>query len=238
MHVETLREITDLLEETMAVHKSVRSSVLSTKEGIVVAAASKDDHLDPYVIATVNAALVWAGTTTFEHLDRLVPTYLLHSTPIEQILTILQPHYQLIIVVSKADDEGFNLIESIPTFQSIATRMELVMAASGGTEREFILEKVVESIPEITKAMLVTLDGLPVNSVGFEGHIEIAGLIGSIFANGLTFSEKTESITINSDKISLFIIKVDEQRLLVVVLPSPKYVSLCQKIKKLIQDTL
>jgi predicted regulator of Ras-like GTPase activity (Roadblock/LC7/MglB family) len=238
MYVETLREITDLLEETMAVHKSVRSSVLSTKEGIVVAAASKDDRMDPYVLATVNAALLWAGATTLKHIDRLAPTYLLHSTPIEQILTVLQPHYQLIVVVSRADDEGFNLIDSIPIFQSIATRMELVMAASGATKREFILEKVVESIPEITKAMLVTLDGLPVNSVGFENHIEIAGLIGSIFANGLTFSEKTESITINSDKISLFITKVDEQRLLVVALPSPRYVSLCERIKNLMKDVI
>lgn len=238
MHVETLREITDLLEETMEVHKSVRSSVLSTKEGIVVAAASKDDNLDPYVIATVNAALVWAGTTTLEHIDRMEPTHLLHSTPIEQILTILQPHYQLIITISRADDEGFNLIESIPTFQSIATRMELAMAASGATEREFILEKVVEAIPDITKAMLVTLDGLPVNSVGFDDHIEVAGLAGSIFANGLTFSDKTDSITIHSDKISLFITKVDEKRLLVVVLPTPKYVKLRDRINTLIQDAI
>jgi predicted regulator of Ras-like GTPase activity (Roadblock/LC7/MglB family) len=238
MHVETLREITDLLEETMDVHKSVRGSVLSTKEGIVVAAASKDNKLDPYVVATVNAALVWAGTTTLGHIDRMEPTHLLHSTPVDQILTILQPHYQLIIVVSRADDEGFNLNEAVPTFQSIATRMELVMAASGATEREFILEKVVEAIPDVTKAMLVTLDGLPVNSVGFDDHIEVAGLAGSIFANGLTFSENTDSITIHSDKISLLITKVDEQRLLVVVLPTPKYVILRDKIINLIRDAI
>jgi predicted regulator of Ras-like GTPase activity (Roadblock/LC7/MglB family) len=238
MHVETLCEITDLLEESMEVHKSVRSSVLSTKEGIVVAATSKDDHLDPYVISTVNAALVWAGTTTLEHIDRMSPTHLVHSTPIEHILTILQPHYQLIIVVSRADDEGFNLNEAVPLFQSIATRMELVMATSGTTEREFILEKVVEAIPDITQAMLVTLDGLPVNSVGFDNHIEVAGLAGSIFANGLTFSDKTNSITIHSEKISLFVTKIDEQRLLVVVLPFPKYEILRDRINNLIQDAI
>jgi predicted regulator of Ras-like GTPase activity (Roadblock/LC7/MglB family) len=238
MHVETLREITDLLEETMKVHKSVRSSVLSTKEGIVVAAASKDDKLDPYVIATVNAALVWAGTTTLGHIDKMTPTHLLHSTSIERILTILQPHYQLIIIISRADDEGFDLNKSIPTFQSIATRMELVMATSGVAEREFILEKLVKSIPDITKAMLVTLDGLPVNSVGFDNYIEVAGLTGSIFANGLTFSEKTNAITIHSEKNSLFITKIDEQRLLVVVLPAAKYTILRDRINDLIQEAI
>jgi predicted regulator of Ras-like GTPase activity (Roadblock/LC7/MglB family) len=238
MHVETLREITELLEETMNVHKSVRNSVLSTKEGIVVAAASKDDQLDPYIIATVNAALVWAGTTTLAHLDQNEPTHLLHSTSIERIVTILQPHYQLIILISRADDEGFNLYDAISKFQSIATRMELTMSASGATEREFILEKIVEAIPDITKAMLVTLDGLPVNSVGFKNHIEVAGLAGSIFANGLTFSNKTDSITIHSDNVSLFITKIDEQRLLVVVLPTPKYASLHDEIMNLIQDVI
>ena len=55
---DTLGEVASLLEEALKVHRSVKQIVLCTKEGVVVAAVSKEGDADPKVLATVSAALV------------------------------------------------------------------------------------------------------------------------------------------------------------------------------------
>jgi predicted regulator of Ras-like GTPase activity (Roadblock/LC7/MglB family) len=227
---ETLREVATLLEETLKVHRSVKSAVLCTKEGVVVAAVSRGGEVDSRIIATVSSALVWGGTSALHHLKSSGPTNLVHTTSIERILTIVQPHYHLVIVISRANDAGLNLDALVPAFQSIATRMELVMSSTSAFGKQTILGRIVEEIPEVTQGALLTVDGLPLGSVGFKDEVEVAALMGSLFA-GLTYSEVTDSISIDAVGLRLLITRVDETRLLAVVCPGPNPDDVAQKVR-------
>jgi len=228
---ETLGEVATLLEETLKVHRSVKNAVLCTKEGVVVAAVARGGEVDPRVIATVSAALVWGGASALQHLKSKGPTYLIHTTTIERILTIVQPHYHLIIIISRADDAGLNLEPLVPAFQSLATRMELVMGSTSAFGKQTILGTIVEEIPEVTQGVLLTIDGLPLGSVGFTDEVEVAAMMGSLFANGLTYSEVTDSISVDAAGIRLLITRVDATRLLAVVCPGPKPDEIAQKVR-------
>ncbi len=227
----TLSEVATLLEETLKVHRSVKKAVLSTKEGVVVAAVSREGDVDSRVLATVSAALIWGSVSTLGHLNEQGPTYLVHSTGIERVLVVVQPHYQLVVVLSRADDAGLDLEHLVPTFQSLATRMELVMRSTSTFGKQTILGTIVESIPEVTQAILLTAEGLPLGSVGFKDEIEVAGLIGSLFANGLTYSRVTETITVDSENMKLVITRVDENRLLAVACRGPRPGEIAQKVR-------
>jgi predicted regulator of Ras-like GTPase activity (Roadblock/LC7/MglB family) len=228
---ETLGEVATLLEETLKVHRSVKNAVLCTKEGVVVAAVARGGEVDPRVIATVSSALVWGGASALQHLKSSGPTHLVHTTSIERILTIVQPHYHLVIVISRADDAGLNLEPLVPAFQSLATRMELVMGSTSDFGKQTILGAIVEKLPEVTQGVLLTLDGLPLGSVGFKDEVEVAAMMGSLFANGLTYSEVTDSISLDASGIRLLITRVDESRLLAVVCPGPNPDETAQRVR-------
>jgi predicted regulator of Ras-like GTPase activity (Roadblock/LC7/MglB family) len=233
---DTLGEVASLLEEALNVHRSVKQIVLCTKEGVVVAAVSRDGDADAKVLATVSAALVWGGSSTLTHLKHQPPTHLIHTTSIERILTIIQPHYQLVIVLTRADDAGLNLHQLVPAFQSLATRMELVMGSTRDFGEQTILGKIVEEVPEVTQAILLTVEGLPLGSVGFNDAIEVAGMAGSLYANGLTYSDVTHTISIDTPGLKLVITRVDESRLLAVVCRGPDPDIIAQKVR-LVLDT-
>ncbi|TFG99400.1 hypothetical protein E4H12_02960, partial [Candidatus Thorarchaeota archaeon] len=76
---DTLGEVASLLEEALKVHRSVKQIVLCTKEGVVVAALSREGDGNPRVLATVSAALVWGGSATLSHLKHSQPTHLIHT---------------------------------------------------------------------------------------------------------------------------------------------------------------
>ncbi|MFW9793732.1 MAG: hypothetical protein ACFFEE_05500 [Candidatus Thorarchaeota archaeon] len=231
---ETLGEVAALLEETLKVHRSVKNAVLCTKEGVVVAAVARGGEIDPRIIATVSSALVWGGASALLHLKTSGPTHLIHTTSIERILTIVQPHYHLIVIISKADDAGLNLESLIPTFQSLATRMELVMGSTSAFGKQTILGTIVEEIPEVTTGVLLTIEGLPLGSVGFKDEVEVAGLVASLFANGLTYSGVTNTISVDAEETRLLITRVDETRLLAVVCPGPKPDEIAQRVRLLL----
>lgn len=233
---DMLAQVADLLEETLQVHKAVKNAVLCTREGVVVAAVSKHEDIDPRLLATVSAALAWAGNSALGHIDQSTPSHLIHSTRIENILTILQPHYQLVVVVTRGNDLSFDVSKHLPELQSLATRIELLMSSHSEFSKETLLGNIVEAIPEITQVMLLTLDGLPLGSVGFDDEVEIAGLIGSIFANGLTFSDSTEYIFVNSEKTDFLVYQVDEKRLLAVVCHGPHPDDLARKVLDLVEQ--
>ena len=235
---ETLGEVATLLEETLKIHRSVKNAIICTKEGVVVAAVARGGEIDPRVIATVSAALVWGGTSALHHLKSSGPTYLVHTTGIERILTIVQPHYHLIIIISRADDAGLNLEHLVPTFQSLATRMELVMSSTSAFGKLTILGTIVEEIPEVTKGVLLTIDGLPLGSVGFADEVEVAAMIGSLFANGLTYSDVTDTIPLDTDNLRLLITRVDETRLLAVVCPGPKPEDISQRVRLILDGAV
>lgn len=232
---KTLGEVTDLLQDALAIHRAVRSVVLCTKEGVVVASVSRDENKDPRILSTVSAALAWAGTTTLSHVGDTKPTYLLQTTPIERIITILQPHYNLVVVTSRADDSGFAVDSFLPSFQSLATRIEIIMGSHSTFGKETILGMLVQAIPEITQAMVLTIEGLPLGSVGFANDIEVAALASSIYANGQTFAPETETLSINSDDTDLLVHRIDETRLLAVICRGPKPDLLCQRVLDVIQ---
>ncbi len=235
---ETLREVATLLEETLKVHRSVKNAVLCTREGVVVAAVARGGEVDPRVIATVSSALVWGGASALSHLKTSGPTHLIHTTSIERILTIVQPHYHLIVIISRANDAGLNLNPLIPAFQSLATRMELVMSSTIAFGKQTILGTVVEEIPEVTQGILLTAEGLPLGSVGFKDEVEVAALVGSLFANGLTYSEVTDTISVDAVGMRLMITRVDESRLLAVVCPGPNPEEITQKVRLLLDGVV
>lgn len=236
MAEKTLTEITALLEESLEVHRSVKHVVLSTKEGVVVASVSRAEEMDARLLATVSAALTWAGATALGNIGNPSPTCLVHSTRIERIITLLQPNYQLVIVASKADDADLDLHKSISSFQSIATRMELVMSSTSAFGQQTILGRILEKIPEITQAMLLTEEGLPLGSVGLDHSIEMAGLASSIFSNGLTFSDETEYITFTSENTELMVSRVDKSRLLLVVCRGEDPENLSNQVRQVLTE--
>ena len=231
---ETLGEVATLLEEALKVHRSVKNAVLCTQEGVVVAAVARGGEIDPRIIATVSSALVWGGNTALSHLKTSSPTHVIHTTVIERILTIVQPHYHLVVIISRADDAGLNLEPLIPAFQSLATRMELVMGSTAAFGKQTILGTVVEEIPEVTRGVLLTIDGLPLGSVGFKDEVEVAALISSLFANGLTYSEVTDTISVDTPGTRLLITRVDDARLLAVVCPGQNPNEIAQKVRLLL----
>ncbi len=234
MAANTLSEVANLLEDALNIHQSVRQVVLSTQEGVVVASVSKVEDKDPRLLATVSAALQWAGTTTLSYIDKGRPTVMLQSTRIEQVLTVLQPQYQLTIVLSRGADADLNIDEVIPAFQSIATRIQLMMGASSDYGGESILGKIVEAMPEVSQAILLTMDGLPLGAVGFQNHVEVAALASSMFANGLTYSDHTDAIIVSSGITDLLIAKVDDKRLLLVACQGSNSGELCQRVKEIL----
>ena len=235
---DTLGEVASLLEEALKVHRSVKQIVLCTKEGVVVAAVSREGDADPKVLATVSAALVWGGASTLSHLKHSLPTHVVHTTSIERILTIIQPHYQLVVVLSRADDAGLNLDQLVPAFQSLATRMELVMGSTRDFGEQTILGKIVKQVPEVTQAILLTVEGLPLGSVGFNDAIEVSGMIGSLYANGLTYSDVTHTISMDTANLKLIITRVDETRILAVVCRGPDPDEISQRVRQVLDTTI
>ncbi len=235
---ETLGEVATLLEETLKVHRSVKNAVLCTKEGVVVAAVARGSEVDSRVVATVSSALVWGGASALTHIKTSSPTHLIHTTTIERILTIVQPHYHLVVIISRADDAGLNLESLITAFKSLATRLELVMSSTIAFGKQTIIGSIVEEVPEITQCVLLTIEGLPLGSVGFKDEVEVAGLMGSLFANGLTYSNVTNSISVDSEAMKLLIIRVDESRLLAVVCPGHNSDEIAQKVRLLLDGEI
>ena len=235
---DTLGEVASLLEEALRAHRSVKQAVLCTKEGVVVAAVSREGDADARVLATVSAALVWGGSTALGHIKRSGPTHIIQTTSIERILTVVQPHYQLVVVLSKADDAGLNLDTIVPTFQSLATRMELVMGSTRAFGKQTILGTIVEQIPEITQTILLTIEGLPLGSVGFNDEIEVAGLLSSLFANGLTYSDVSHTISVDTSEMRLLITRIDENRLLAVVCGGPNPEELAQRVQQALDGSV
>ncbi len=235
---DTLGDVASLLEETLNVHRSVKQVVLCTKEGVVVASVSREGEVDSKILATVSAALVWGGSSVLTHMKESVPTHLVHTTTIERILTIVQPHYQLVVVISRGDDAGLDIIQLVPTLQSLATRMELVMGSTRDFGKQTMLGRIVEQIPEVTQAILLTAEGLPLGSVGFNEEIEVAGIIGSLYANGLTYSDVIHTISIDTQSVKLVITRVDETRLLAVVCRGPNPDEIAQKIRLVLDGAL
>ncbi len=238
MPEETLSQVTSLLEEAANLHECIRSVILSTTEGVIVAAITKDKRSEPHVVATVSAALVWASQSAVHQVGGLRPTHLIHDTHLERIAIIIQPHYQLVVTISKSGEQGFSLQEHLPTFESLATRVEMIIGSSKVLKHEELLSKIIEALPEIREAMLITYDGLPLSSVGFKNHIEIAGLAGSIFANGLTYSSLTNSMTIKSDRLNLLVVKVDDNRLLVTVCRGDQADELAAQVEEVLHDVI
>lgn len=234
MPQKTLAEVATLLEEALEVHSSVRQVVLSTKEGVVVASVCRDHEIDSKVLSTISAALVWAGSTALDSIGSSKPKYLVQSTRIERIVTILEPNYLLVIVISKADDAGMELEKFLPKFQSIATRMELVMSSTSDFGQQSTIGRILEQLPEITQALLLTEEGMPLGSVGFEDSIELAGLASSIFSNGLTFSEETDYITMTAGELELMVARVDENRLIMVACRGQNPAALAEKVRDVV----
>ncbi|MCK5239998.1 MAG: hypothetical protein KAR33_10645 [Candidatus Thorarchaeota archaeon] len=233
---EILGEVAGLLEEALNIHTSVRSVVLCTREGVVVASVSRDEELDPTILSTVSAALVWASITTMGSVGGTRPTHLVQSTPVSRILTVLQHHFQLVVVISRADDSGLLIENVLPTFQSIGTRVEILMSSRKGFKTGTILGRIVEAIPDISQAMVLTAEGLPIGSVGFQNDIEMAALVGSIFANGLTYSDLTETIYISSEDNNVIVQRVDEKRLLAVVCKGDNSEKISEQVKNVIDS--
>ncbi len=228
---EILGEVASLLEEALNLHTSIRAVTLCTREGVVVASVSRDEEINPTILSTISAALVWAGITTFGTIGSSKPNYLVQSTPVSRVLTVLQTHFQMVAVISRGGDSGLGIEEMIPSLQSLGTRIEILMGSKENFDTGTILGRIVKAIPDITQAMVLTAEGLPIGSVGFRNDIEMAALIGSIFANGLTYSELTDTVFISSDDNNILIQRIDAQRLLAVVCHGLESEKISEKIR-------
>ncbi|MCF2136468.1 MAG: roadblock/LC7 domain-containing protein [Candidatus Thorarchaeota archaeon] len=233
-----LTKVTELLGQALESHEAVINAVVCTQEGVIVAAASKRQDIDPRIIATVSAAIAWVGRTTLEKVTTSSPSHVTLVTPRNHVIILIQANYYVIIVTSTDGASSFNLSEHIQLFKSLSAQIELLMSSDQEFSTANILGRVVQSIPGVTRAMLLTLDGLPLGSVGFEDDIEVAGLVGSMFANGLTFSSLTDYILMQSDDANLLIVRVDETRLLAVVYRDGVSPDICELIVDTVRQSV
>lgn len=232
---EILAEVANLLEDALQLHSSLRGVILCTREGVVVASLSRDETIDPTILSTISAALVWASTTTMENISGHKPTHLIHDAGVNRVLIVLQHQYQLVNVISKADDAGLTIIDLIESLHAIGTRIEILMRSTKSFGSGTILGKIVEAIPSVSQAMVLTTEGLPIGSIGVKNDIEVAALLGSIFANGLTYSQSTDGIVIGSKELDIIIQKLDDKRLLAVVLKGEEPEKISERIKEIVQ---
>jgi len=93
-------------------------------------------------------------------------------------------------------------------------------------------------LPEVTQAILLTVEGLPLGSVGFSEAIEVSGMIGSLYANGLTYSDVTHTISIDTTNLKLIITRVDETRILAVVCRGPDPDEISQRVRQVLDTTI
>jgi len=235
---EMLSQVADLLSGALSIHHAVKNVILCTREGVVVAAVSREEQIDPRLLATVSAALTWVGGTTLRKVSKSSPSSIYLVTAHERVITLIQPNYCMILVVSLDEGPYFDLRAHLANLQSISTRIEILMTTSPQFGSTTVLSNVVRGIPEINRAMLLTIDGLPLGSVGFTNEIEVAGLVGSMFANGLTFSEETDHIVLESDEASLLVVRVDESRLLAVVCGKGRAHDLCERVVDVVRQSV
>jgi hypothetical protein len=116
--------------------------------------------------------------------------------------------------------------------------MELVMSSTRDFGEQTLLGKIVEEVPEVTQAVLLTIEGLPLGSVGFDDAIEVSGMVGSLYANGLTYSDVTHTISIDTPDLKLIITRVDETRLLAVVCRGPDPEEISQKVRMVLDSVI
>jgi predicted regulator of Ras-like GTPase activity (Roadblock/LC7/MglB family) len=233
---DILAKVANLLEEAINYHTSIRGVILSTREGVVVASLSQDETIDPTLLATVSAALVWASMTTLANISSSKPTHLIHDAGVNRILIVLQHQYQMVTVISKAADQGLDIEELKSTIQSIGTRIEILMRSTQSFISGSILGRLVETFPSVSQALVLTTEGLPIASIGFKNDIEVAALAGSIFANGMTYSEATEGIIIGSDEMNFIIRKLDDKKVLAVAIKHADVERVVERIKEMIES--
>ncbi len=238
MSEHILGEVARLLESTISMDDCIRAVVLSTREGVVVASVSRDDSVIPDVTATVSAALVWAGDAAMDKVTGGTPDCLVHTTETETVLIVVGRDFHIVVVLRRNCTSRLDIERLIPVARSAVSRAEMLMGSAEEFAREDLLSMLMASFPEVERAMLVTLDGLPVMAAGLADSVEVAGLAASIFANGLTYSIATRWVVVRAGAYSLLVIRVDEQRLLVAGTHANRPEELCQRIVDLLQSGL
>ncbi len=218
LSAEMLTQVAELLGGILELHDHIEHVILCTREGVIVTAVARRERVDPRVLATVTSAIAWAGNTTFEKMSQGPPETILLTTADERIVALSQGGHHLVLVFSPPQVSDTELSSMLPSVRAAGARIEILMRSARSQAESDILGNIFKLVPNVTRAMLLTVDGLPLGSVGFENEIELAGLIGSMFANGLTFSETTDHIVLESGDYSLLIVRVDEARLLAVTL--------------------
>ncbi|NWF96590.1 MAG: hypothetical protein HXY34_10665 [Candidatus Thorarchaeota archaeon] len=234
MSSEVLSRVAELLEEALNSDESMTNIVLCTKEGVVVTAVSRDEELDPRVLATVNAAIASASSNTFTQARGERASCLIHSTENKTIFTVLQPNCYMVFV-TKGTYNRTDLEARVAPMQSTASRIALFMSSSTSFGAETLVENIARRIPGISKVLLLTHEGLPLGSLGFESEIEMAALASSIFGNGVTLSELTEHILIFSQEVAMLIARVDEKRLLLAICVGRDRINAAHRILDMIE---
>ncbi|MHA2016550.1 MAG: hypothetical protein ACTSUH_12495, partial [Candidatus Thorarchaeota archaeon] len=74
MTSEMLSQVADLLSSALSIHHAVKNVILCTREGVVGAAVSREEQIDPRLLATVSAALTWVGGTTLRKVSKSSPS--------------------------------------------------------------------------------------------------------------------------------------------------------------------
>ncbi len=234
---DTLSRLYTLLSESLDIHPGITNAILSTREGAVVASVSRVSETDPRLLATVTAATLWAGNNILSKIRATEMEYLLQVTETETVLTVIQSHYCMTFVFEQTRDQ-LDIPSILSHLRSIVTRVELIMATERGPPVERLIDNLVKNILQITQAILLTQDGLPLSSVGLKNETETAAQIASIFANSRTFSESTSHTIISSQNIDLLIVRIDDNRLLAVICKGNSGMQIIDSVLQVVNSSL
>lgn len=229
MTEEILAKVAQLLQDVLENDETIDHVVLCTNEGIVVAAVSRVADVDPNMLSTISAAINSAGVTTLNQIGLERPEYLVHVMEGRTVLTVIQSYFS-IVTVYNANPMQAGFREKIAGLNSVLLRVELLFSSHKELREESLLARILTISPQIKHALLLTVDGLPLGSVGFEDTVKLAGLISSIFANGMTLSMDTEVLSIGHGSGQLMITKIDDTRLLAVLISDPHFDEVYSKI--------
>ncbi len=238
MTLETLGEVASWLQELLESDTRIIHVILSTNEGIVVTAVSKQPGLDPQILSTVSAAINSASSTTLNQIGAPSPEYLIHTMSDQTVITVIQSYFSLIVVYGIEFHSSMQIETIVAQLNSLLLRIELLISSSTNLSEESLLTRILAVSPKIKHALLLTADGLPLSSVGFGDTIKLAGLVSSIFANGMTLSMDTEILSIGYESGRLIIIKIDDSRLLAVLCSEPGCDDVVYKIQTFLETSI
>ncbi len=237
MAEKTLESVNSILDEIISSYAAVQGCLVCTKEGEVISHAFRESELEPTRLSTVAAALMYSGRTAYSQMFNADPSVIIQATSFEYYLLFRQEDFSLVVILTKDLVEDNDLEPFIHDFNEYATSIQSQLLSISTYEKNTLLGELFSEVSKIKQALLLTVEGLPLASRGFQDETEISAVLSAIYANCQTLSMLTEFIVIEGDKDRIIIFKVDDKRLLALVSAGESLGIIINQVKRVLRES-